>query len=216
MTATATAPVIELDNLLTCGWQPTQTREVTFPNEKNCLQALITHSSHLTPTKYSHLTGANEEVSFLWQSPTRRQRQPQDWPYPMSVDFDTSSTMPLVDETQVYEELIRNYIKETRTNHIMGDLSQDVTAFLKTHSLTNDFARFLDTASHSFKRLGQATARVQTDPEELDQWVAVDITVQGDVDSILEQYNLFTDMVVSDLSPAANALLQISLNIVEE
>jgi hypothetical protein len=93
-------------------------------------------------------------------------------------------------------------------------LSHDALAFCLRQRLLRPLLIAIDLIKQYFPKVQDLHLQLDQDPETGDEWLVLDITVQGEVDDVLESYEAYTSQWVSSVPWPQRDKLRLSYNII--
>ncbi|MBI4641576.1 MAG: hypothetical protein HY731_12830 [Candidatus Tectomicrobia bacterium] len=93
-------------------------------------------------------------------------------------------------------------------------LSQDVLHFCLRQGILQHLLVALDLVEKYFSSIRELHLHYEHDPEIGEEWLVIEVTVQGEVEEVLDNYDTYTDCWVSSVPWADRHKIRLSYNIV--
>jgi len=123
--------------------------------------------------------------------------------------YDISSSDP-VEEFVVF----KSPDKSEAVSVIPGlQLSPEATTFCTSEGILNFVPVVTEIIQRSFQQIDKVRMAVEEDPETGERWLLIAITVRGEVEEILEQYDRYTEQWVSTAPWPERDKIRLSFNI---
>ncbi len=102
----------------------------------------------------------------------------------------------------------------SQSNAPQAQLSDELTNFCSEHGLLSYIPVAMELIERCFPSLQELHLLHEQDPETDEEWLVLDITLQGDEKQILEAYDRYTDSWVVAVPWPAQQKVRLSYNIV--
>jgi hypothetical protein len=99
-------------------------------------------------------------------------------------------------------------------NVFNASLSSDIVRFCLQMGILHYLYIAIDLLQKCFPTIKKLQPQIEKDPETEEEWLILDISLEGEVDTILDDYNSYTDKWVSSVPWPERQLIRLSYDIV--
>jgi hypothetical protein len=92
-------------------------------------------------------------------------------------------------------------------------LSPDLQEFCARLGILEYLAVAVDLARKCFPLVGEPCVHPEQDPETGEEWLILDIRVRGEIDEVLDSYDLYTDLWISSVPWPEGEKIRLSYHI---
>lgn len=104
-------------------------------------------------------------------------------------------------------------VSYTVDDRVEGIESEEVKRFCEEHGLMQYLISAIDIVRKCFPTIQELFLEKEEDPESGEEWIVIDITVGGEIEEVLENYNNYITMFVSGIPWPAREKIILSYNI---
>lgn len=97
---------------------------------------------------------------------------------------------------------------------VTSELSEDVINYSSEHNLQSYLDITIDLIDEFFTSLESSYIEVENDPEFEDEWLLINIAIRGDINSVVEQYDLFISEYVKMIPLPERNKIRLSYDII--
>lgn len=119
------------------------------------------------------------------------------------------------EETLQAGQWMHDCLLDARLTFLLRSLTEQALHFLGEHRLHSDLVQYVRLALEHFQRVVHISAKLERDPVDGDEWVALDVQVAGDTEDILHSYDQFTDASLDTVPNLSANFLRLCLDVVE-
>ena len=129
-----------------------------------------------------------------------------------SLIFDISSSDPVEDYLRIEPIELPLGINRIR-GKFLTLLSPEILQFCSRHEILPYLAVAIDLIEKSFPSIFNLKIYPEQDPETEDEWLLLDLTLQGEVDEVLDNYDAYTDRWICSVPWPQQEKIRLSYNI---
>lgn len=149
-----------------------------------CLYTAPCYEIHIADAYANVTEGLNSEMSkMMWDNLV-------DWATACDSDNQTRS-IPF--------EIAPRGVFSTVDSGVNGIESEEVKIFCEEHGLLQYLQSTIDLVEECFPSIQCLFLEKEEDPESDEEWITIDITVKGDIEGILDNYDNYITMFVSEI-----------------
>jgi len=97
---------------------------------------------------------------------------------------------------------------------ILSQLSSEILYFCYQQKLLQSLPNAINLTQEVFCNIDEQQIRFEVDPETGEEWLVIDITLPGEVDEVLDQYERYTNLFVSSVPWPDRSKIRLSFNII--
>ncbi len=111
---------------------------------------------------------------------------------------------------------IENWIPKNavKLNSSKFEVTDEILRFCFRHYIVKHLRPIISLIEKSFPAFQEPCLEIEEDPESDEEWLTIDITVEGEVDEILECYNNYITAFVSSVPWPEREKIRLSYNII--